>query len=121
MQAGLSLLLSLSCLCLVQVSTQQAGNADSCTPSAVEAEAAEAFWRLGQAVAAETGHPDQDNMQAAKVCCLWHSCITLFLQTLYLYSHECNDCDCLQETDSSACLPRWYALLAAALETTLCF
>ena len=52
---------------LVQKDAQQAGSASSGKASDVEEEAAEAFWRLGQALAAEKGHPDQDHMQAAKV------------------------------------------------------
>ena len=36
--------------------------------SNVEHELCEAYWRLGQAFAAEHDHPDQDHRQAAKVC-----------------------------------------------------
>jgi len=36
--------------------------------SKVEQELCEAYWRLGQAFAAERDHPDQDHRQAAKVC-----------------------------------------------------
>lgn len=36
--------------------------------SKVEQELCEAYWRLGQAFAAEHDHPDQDHQEAAKVC-----------------------------------------------------
>ena len=67
----LELPFSLCLLCLQDPATDTAQEeAGSSGLDGLEGQLAEGYWRLGQALAAETGHPDQDYYTAAKVLLL---------------------------------------------------
>lgn len=53
-------------------------NKESSSAQAREEDLAGAYWRLGQAFAAEPNHPDQRNFQAAKVLYTLLYCVAYF-------------------------------------------
>ena len=61
---------ALQCWCVVlqQLASAKVKVADG-SLYRMEQEVGEAYWRLGQALAAEHHHPDCHYKQAAKVCC----------------------------------------------------